>query len=69
MSGGHHDPNPCMRWMRSAHLGLRSLWQERSVGLHLFWHRAGWLVFLLLCQSSSSFILQRLWGRNVFVRR
>ena len=29
------------------------------MGLHLFWHRAGWLVFLLLCQSSSSFILQR----------
>ncbi|CAK9076229.1 unnamed protein product [Durusdinium trenchii] len=30
-----------------------------SAGLHIFWHRAGWLVLLLLCQSSSSFILQR----------
>lgn len=26
--------------------------------LHKFWHRAGWLVFLLMCQSTSSVILE-----------
>ena len=31
-----------------------------AAGLQIFWHRAGWLVLLLLCQSSSSFILQRI---------
>ena len=30
-----------------------------SATLQIFWHRAGWLVLLLFCQSSSSFILQR----------
>ncbi|CAJ1452372.1 unnamed protein product [Effrenium voratum] len=37
-------------------------WQEEegsSATLQNFGHRAGWLVLLLLCQSSSSFILQR----------
>eukprot|EP00434_Breviolum_minutum_P043527 symbB.v1.2.038805.t1/scaffold6181.1/size20265/3 len=33
--------------------------EKASAGLQIFWHRAGWLVLLLLCQSSSSFILQR----------
>lgn len=27
--------------------------------LHKFWHRAGWLVLLLMCQSTSSVILER----------
>jgi len=26
--------------------------------LHKFWHRAGWLVLLLMCQSTSSLILE-----------
>ena len=36
-----------------------SVQDKASAGLQIFWHRAGWLVLLLLCQSSSSFILQR----------
>mmetsp|Transcript_117678 Transcript_117678/g.344652 ORF Transcript_117678/g.344652 Transcript_117678/m.344652 type:complete len:297 (+) Transcript_117678:73-963(+) len=29
-----------------------------SASLHKFWHRAGWLVLLLMCQSTSSVILE-----------
>lgn len=29
-----------------------------TASLHKFWHRAGWLVFLLMCQSTSSVILE-----------
>lgn len=29
-----------------------------SGSLHKFWHRAGWLVLLLMCQSTSSVILE-----------
>jgi Mg/Co/Ni transporter MgtE len=29
-----------------------------SSSLHKFWHRAGWLVLLLMCQSTSSVILE-----------
>ncbi|CAE8580975.1 unnamed protein product [Polarella glacialis] len=32
---------------------------EVSGSLEVFWHRAGWLVVLLMCQSTSSLILQR----------
>ena len=38
--------------------------EKGTAGLHIFWHRAGWLVLLLLCQSSSSFILQRPLGHE-----
>mmetsp|Transcript_132567 Transcript_132567/g.296422 ORF Transcript_132567/g.296422 Transcript_132567/m.296422 type:complete len:315 (+) Transcript_132567:67-1011(+) len=31
---------------------------EDTASLHKFWHRAGWLVLLLLCQSTSSVILE-----------
>eukprot|EP00930_Biecheleria_cincta_P055172 TRINITY_DN41523_c0_g1_i1.p1 TRINITY_DN41523_c0_g1~~TRINITY_DN41523_c0_g1_i1.p1 ORF type:complete len:301 (+),score=40.86 TRINITY_DN41523_c0_g1_i1:231-1133(+) len=33
--------------------------ESAEASLDNFWHRAGWLVFLLFCQSSSSFILER----------
>mmetsp|Transcript_43734 Transcript_43734/g.136796 ORF Transcript_43734/g.136796 Transcript_43734/m.136796 type:complete len:318 (-) Transcript_43734:174-1127(-) len=29
-----------------------------DASLHKFWHRAGWLVLLLMCQSTSSVILE-----------
>ena len=38
--------------------------EKGAASLHIFWHRAGWLVLLLLCQSSSSFILQRPLGHE-----
>eukprot|EP00931_Biecheleriopsis_adriatica_P012722 TRINITY_DN113927_c0_g1_i1.p1 TRINITY_DN113927_c0_g1~~TRINITY_DN113927_c0_g1_i1.p1 ORF type:complete len:300 (+),score=48.98 TRINITY_DN113927_c0_g1_i1:24-902(+) len=33
--------------------------QVGDASLQNFWHRAGWLVLLLFCQSSSSLILER----------
>lgn len=33
--------------------------ESGEASLDSFWHRAGWLVFLLFCQSSSSLILER----------
>lgn len=32
--------------------------EEGADSLHKFWHRAGWLVLLLFCQSTSSVILE-----------
>mmetsp|Transcript_81988 Transcript_81988/g.265612 ORF Transcript_81988/g.265612 Transcript_81988/m.265612 type:complete len:339 (-) Transcript_81988:152-1168(-) len=31
---------------------------DDTASLHKFWHRAGWLVCLLMCQSTSSVILE-----------
>jgi len=32
--------------------------EDEVASLHKFWHRAGWLVLLLMCQSTSSVILE-----------
>jgi len=50
---------PPMTWREGNSPGGYGDCEEADLAsLHKFWHRAGWLVLLLMCQSTSSVILE-----------